>query len=100
MAEPKNPEKKYYLYNDDKVVEILKKQFGTDEETQISQLLAMLPKGRGSLGITATKKILELLDNEAISIREATDQLSQSDKRFISEEERGSFLIPISTAFL
>ncbi len=88
MAEPKNPDKEGYLYNDDKAIEILKKKFNSEDEQQISQLLAMLPKGRGSLGITATKEILKLLEKDVISIREATDILAQTDKRFIAEEER------------
>lgn len=87
MSEPKREDKKDYLYNDEKVIEILKDKFGINNEQQISQLIAMLPKGRGSLGETATIKILELLKNEVISIREATDKLAQTDKRFISEEE-------------
>ncbi|HBG26940.1 MAG: type II CRISPR RNA-guided endonuclease Cas9 [Planctomycetes bacterium GWF2_41_51] len=87
MAEPKREDKKDYLYNDEKVIEILKNKFSTDDERQISQLIAMLPKGRGSLGKTATTKILELLKNDVISIREATDKLAATDKQFISEEE-------------
>ncbi len=88
MTEPIKPNKRDYLYNDEQLIEILKKKFGTDDEQQISQLLAMLPKGRGSLGKTATVKILELLKNEVISIREATDKLAQTDDKFIAEEER------------
>jgi len=88
MAEPIKPNKKDYLYNDEQLIEILKKDFGTDDEQQISQLLAMLPKGRGSLGKTATVKILELLEKDVISIREATDKLAKTDNRFIAEEER------------
>jgi len=87
MTEPKNPDKQGYLYNDDKVIEILKKKFNTDDEQKISQLLAMLPKGRVSLGKTATEKILKLLKKDVISFREATDILALTDKRFISEEE-------------
>ncbi len=87
MSEPRRADKKDYLYNDEKVIEILKGKFSTDNEQQISQLVAMLPKGRGSLGKTATVKILELLEANVISIREATDKLAETDKRFISEEE-------------
>ncbi|MEN6384378.1 MAG: type II CRISPR RNA-guided endonuclease Cas9, partial [Phycisphaerales bacterium] len=87
MSEPIMKDKKDYLYNEEKVIEILKDKFRTDNEQQISQLLAMLPKGRGSLGKTATVKILELLRKDVISIREATDKLAETDKRFLSEEE-------------
>jgi CRISPR-associated endonuclease Csn1 len=87
MAEPERTDKEDYLYNDEQLIEILKKKFGTDNEQQISQLLAMLPTGRGSLGKTATVKILELLEKEVVSVREATDKLAKTDKRFISEEE-------------
>ncbi|MCE5340210.1 MAG: type II CRISPR RNA-guided endonuclease Cas9 [Planctomycetaceae bacterium] len=87
MSEPRRDDKKDYLYNDEKVIEILKNKFSTDDEQQISQLIAMLPKGRGSLGNTATLEILKLLEKDVISIREATDKLAQTDKRFISEEE-------------
>jgi len=92
MAEPRNPDKEGYLYNDDRVIEILKNKFQADDEKQISQLLAMLPKGRGSLGITATKEILKLLEENVISIREATDILAKTDKRYIAEEERARAL--------
>ncbi|MBN1457687.1 MAG: type II CRISPR RNA-guided endonuclease Cas9 [Sedimentisphaerales bacterium] len=88
MAEPKKENDVNYLYNDDQVVEILKEKFGIDNEKQISQLIAMLPKGRNSLGLTATQEILKLLENDVISIREATDKLAKTDKRFIAEEER------------
>ncbi len=87
MSEPRREDKKDYLYNDEKVIEILKDKFGTNNEQQISQLIAMLQKGRGSLGKTATVKILELLKHDVISIREATDKLAKTDKRFVSEEE-------------
>ncbi|MGA2092887.1 MAG: type II CRISPR RNA-guided endonuclease Cas9 [Sedimentisphaerales bacterium] len=87
MAEPIKPNKKNYLYNDEQLIEILKKKLGTNDEQKISQLLAMLPKGRGSLGKTATVKILELLERDVISIREATDKLAETDKGFVSEEE-------------
>jgi CRISPR-associated endonuclease Csn1 len=87
MAEPRLEDGSEYLYNDQQVIDKLKEKLGIDDEKQISRLLAMLPKGRGSLGKTATIKILELLKNDVISIREATDKLAETDKRFISEEE-------------
>ena len=88
MSEPRLEDGSEYLYNDQQVIDKLKEKLGIDDEKQISKLLAMLPKGRGALGKTATIKILELLKKDVISIREATDQLSKADKRFIAEEER------------
>ena len=92
MAEPKKDDSPDYLYNDEAVIDILKKKFNTNDEKLISQLLAMLPKGRGSLGETATIEILKLLENDVVTIREATDKLAETDERFIAEEERARSL--------
>lgn len=88
MAEPRRNDKPDYLYNEEKTIEILKDKLNTKDDKLISQLLAMLPKGRGSLGKTATVEILKLLKEDVISNREATDKLSRTDNRFIAEEER------------
>ena len=75
------------LYNEDDLLELLKDRFKCDNKEQIADLLVKLPKGRGMLGITATRNLLDLLENEVISHREAADKLVTSgDSRFKSEE--------------
>ncbi|MGD9639266.1 MAG: type II CRISPR RNA-guided endonuclease Cas9 [Alphaproteobacteria bacterium] len=88
MAEPKIPnDKQGRLYREDDLISELKKRLQTNDEKQIAEILSKLPSGRGTLGITATTKILELLKNNVISHREAADLLVKSgDIRFKSEE--------------
>lgn len=103
MAEPRNPNDALgRLYSEDATINILKGMLGIEDEIQIGELLAKLPKGRTMLGITATKKILELLENgipgnEAPSQREAADHLVKSgDMRFkaaevLAQESQGKY---------
>lgn len=88
MAEPKiEADKLGRLHNEDSLIAEVRKILGIDDDKQAGDLLALLPKGRGSLGITATRKVLELLKEDVISQREATDKLVNSgDDRFIAEE--------------
>lgn len=58
-----------------------------DDEKEIGNLLTKLPKGRGMLGISATKIILEKLKESVLTHREITDKLAETDKRFMAEEE-------------
>lgn len=92
MAEPRIEENPDYLYNSEEVIERLKSVFGMDDDAQIAKLIALVPKERTSLGITATTAVLELLKENVISLREATDIIAQSDQRFISEEEQARIL--------
>lgn len=88
MAEPAIPgDKDGRLYREDDLVDHLKKKLGVDDEKQIGDLLAKLPKGRSMLGITATRELLELLQDDVISYREAADKLVKGgDERFKAEE--------------
>lgn len=75
------------LYNEDALIEYLKPILKIDDEKEIGNLLTKLPKGRGMLGISATKIILEKLKEDVLTHREITDKLAETDKRFMAEEE-------------
>ncbi len=88
LTEPKNPnDKNGRLYNEDTLIQKLKPILKIDDEKEIGSLLAKLPKGRGMLGITASQIILDKLKSKVVSLREITDELSQTDSRFMAEEE-------------
>ena len=75
------------LYSEDALIGKLKSILGLDDERQIGKLLTMLPKGRGMLGVSATKIILEKLKEKVVTHREITDELAKTDARFMAEEE-------------
>lgn len=88
LAEPKmSKDKNARLYNEDALIEYLKPILKIDDEKEIGNLLTKLPKGRGMLGISATKIILEKLKEDVVTHREITDKLAETDKRFMAEEE-------------
>ena len=88
IANPINPDdKNKRLYNEDELIRKLQSILKINDEKEIGNLLTKLPKGRGMLGASATKIILERLKSEVISHREVTDSLAQTDKRFMAEEE-------------
>lgn len=88
LAEPKmSKDKNARLYNEDALIEHLKPILKIDDEKEIGNLLTKLPKGRGMLGISATKIILEKLKEDVLTHREITDKLAETDKRFMAEEE-------------
>lgn len=88
LAEPKNPDDKNgRLYSEDALIEHLKPIFKIDDEKEIGALLTKLPKGRGMLGQTASKLILEQMKQNVLSHREVTDALAKTDPRFLAEEE-------------
>lgn len=88
LAEPKmSKDKNARLYNEDALIEYLKPILKIDDEKEIGNLLTKLPKGRGMLGISATKIILERLKEDVLTHREITDKLAETDKRFMAEEE-------------
>lgn len=88
LANPINQQDKSgRLYSEDDLVNKLKQIIGVDDEKQIGKLLTLLPKGRGMLGLSATKIILEKLKSQVLSHREITDELAKTDKRFMAEEE-------------
>lgn len=88
LAEPKmSKDKNARLYNEDALIEYLKPILKIDDEKEIGNLLTKLPKGRGMLGISATKIILEKLKEDVLTHREITDKLAETDKRFMAEEE-------------
>lgn len=80
-------DKNQRLYNEDELIRKLKFILKIDDEKEIGNLLTKLPKGRSMLGLSATNTILEKLKSEVISHREVTDILSQTDVRFMTEEE-------------
>jgi len=88
VAEPKILNDKYgRLYSESDLTLKLKEKLDISDERIIGELLAKLPKGRGSLGITATRKLLEIFETYVVSHREATDFLVRSgDDRFKAEE--------------
>lgn len=56
LANPVNPQDKSgRLYSEDELVNKLRHIIGVDDEKQIGKLLTLLPKGRGMLGLSATK---------------------------------------------
>lgn len=88
LANPVNPDDKNgRLYNEDELIARLKVILKIDDEKKISDLLIKLPKGRGMLGVSATKIILEKLKENVVSHREITDKLAKEDPRFMAEEE-------------
>lgn len=88
LANPVNPnDKNGRLYNEDELIAQLKVILKIDDEKNISDLLIKLPKGRGMLGVSATKIILEKLKENVVSHREITDKLAKEDHRFMAEEE-------------
>lgn len=88
LANPVNPEDKSgRLYNEDDLIKRLKTMLKIDSEEKIGKLLTKLPKGRTMLGKTATLAILAKLKAKVITHREATDELSKTDQRFMAEEE-------------
>ena len=88
LANPVNPnDKNGRLYNEDELIAQLKVILKIDDEKKISDLLIKLPKGRGMLGVSATKIILEKLKENVVSHREITDKLAKEDPRFMAEEE-------------
>ena len=74
LSNPVNPkDKEGRLYTEDEFIQVLKNEYKIGNEQEIGKLLSKLPKnGRGSLGKTATKKILEKLKEKVISHREHT----------------------------
>lgn len=88
LAEPINPEDKNgRLYNEDQLIQHLKSLLKIDDEKEIGHLLTLLPKGRSMLGLSATQIILNNLKQDVMSHREVTDRLSNTDSRFMAEEE-------------
>ena len=88
IANPINPnDNNQRLYNEDELIQKLKPILKIDNEKEIGNLLTKLPKGRGMLGISASKIILEKLKSDVVSHREITDILAQTDPRFMAEEE-------------
>lgn len=80
LAEPKmSKDKNARLYNEDALIEYLKPILKIDDEKEIGNLLTKLPKGRGMLGISATKIILEKLKEDVVTHREITDKLAETD---------------------
>lgn len=100
LSNPVNPkDKEGRLYTEDEFIQVLKHEYKVGSEQEIGKLLSKLPKnGRGSLGKTATKKILEKLKEKVISHREATDELKVSDEHFraideLSRENQGKYTL-------
>lgn len=88
LAEPKNPDDRNgRLYSEDALIQKLKLILDIDDEEEIGNLLAKLPRGRGMLGKSATELLLEKMKQEVLSHREATDALLAVDKRFMAAEE-------------
>lgn len=88
LAEPKDSnDSKGRLYNEDALIEHLKPLLKINDDKEIGDLLTKLPKGRGMIGLSATKIILEKLKQNICSHREITDELSKNDSRFMAEEE-------------
>ncbi len=88
VANPVNPnDKEGRLYTEDELIEKLKDLLNVSDERLIGELLTKLPKGRGMLGLSASKAILAELKNNVLSQREVTDRLAVSDPRYTAEEE-------------
>lgn len=88
LANPINPnDKNGRLYNEDELIAQLKPILKIDDDKEIGKLLTKLPKGRGMLGQSASKIILEKLKEQVITHREITDELAKTDKRFMASEE-------------
>lgn len=88
LANPINPnDKNGRLYSEDELINHLKQVLKIDDDKEIGKLLTKLPKGRGMLGESASKIILEKLKEQVISHREITDELAKNDNRFMATEE-------------
>ena len=88
LANPVNPnDKNGRLYSEDELIAHLKPILKIDDDKEIGKLLTKLPKGRGMLGESASKIILEKLKEQVITHREITDDLSRHDSRFMASEE-------------
>ena len=88
IANPINPDDiNKRLYNEDALIQQLKPILKINDEKEIGNLLTLLPKGRGMLGISATKIILDRLKTEITSHREITDTLALTNPQFMAEEE-------------
>ena len=89
LTNPVNPnDKEGRLYTEDELIQALKSEYKIGTEQEIGKLLSKLPKsGRGSLGKTATIKILEKLKAKVISHREATEELKEIDEHFRAVDE-------------
>ena len=88
LANPINPnDKNGRLYSEDELITHLKPILKIDDDKEIGKLLTKLPKGRGMLGESASKIILEKLKEQVITHREITDELAQHDPRFMASEE-------------
>ena len=88
LANPINPnDKNGRLYSEDELITHLKPILKINDDKEIGKLLTKLPKGRGMLGESASKIILEKLKEQVIPHREITDELAQHDPRFMASEE-------------
>ena len=88
LANPINPnDKNHRLYSEDELIAQLKPILKIDDDKEIGALLTKLPKGRGMLGESASKIILEKLKEQVTSHREITDELAKNDARFTASEE-------------
>ena len=95
LANPINPndkngnpnDKNGRLYSEDELIKYLKPILKIDDDKEIGKLLTKLPKGRGLLGQSASKIILEKLKEQVITHREITDELAKTDKHFMASEE-------------
>ena len=88
LANPINPnDKNGRLYSEDELINHLKPILKINDDKEIGKLLTKLPKGRGMLGESASKIILEKLKEQVITHREITDDLAKNDARFIASEE-------------
>lgn len=88
LANPINPnDKNSRLYSEDELINHLKPILKIDDDKEIGKLLTKLPKGRGMLGESASKIILEKLKEQVITHREITDELAKNDARFMASEE-------------
>ena len=88
LANPVKPnDKDGRLYSEDELIAHLKPILKIDDDKEIGKLLTKLPKGRGMLGESASKIILEKLKEQVITHRETTDELAQYDPRFMAPEE-------------
>ena len=88
LANPVSPnDKNGRLYSEDELITHLKPILKIDDDKEIGKLLTKLPKGRGMLGESASKIILEKLKEQVITHREITDDLAKNDARFMASEE-------------
>ncbi len=89
LSEPKedpyNPDSR--LLNEDNLIKKLKILFNIDDEKTIGDILTKLPKGRGMIGYTASKILVDELKQGVFAQREITDRLAQTNKNFVASEE-------------